>query len=146
MLSVSNSSSVAGSFNIDTWTIKSENKSNSVFHEMFHAYQAWRYSKSEYDATDANREVEAYLAEYMYAHELEWTTFSERITDLSDEFLTKNGTLVDSSREYDFFSQFAGIALTIKNTYERLGYPTPFEPNRTYEHNIENLARLSKNC
>lgn len=138
----------AGSFSLSEWRVTSDKDSGSLFHEMFHAYQAWQLSKTAYDNSSANRELEAYLAEYMFSGNLTGgNSFDGDIEMLFDEYLTKNGALRDPSVEVVFNDTFKNISNHIKTVYEtKWGNYTPYDSRRTGMQSIANLRNLAKGC
>jgi len=123
--------------------------SGSLLHEMIHAYQYGGQSVDLWDTYAANREVEAYIAMYMFTGELNQDLpFAREIECLFDNYLTKNGTLQDPSMEIAFNAVFESTAKFIKKVYDAQmpDKPTHYDKNRTGKDSISSIRELTKNC
>ncbi|MDR2890955.1 MAG: hypothetical protein LBV18_05055 [Alistipes sp.] len=148
-INVIDNSLINGGFGNGGITITDLNNSGALFHEMFHAYQAYQESAGSFGSSSANREVEANIAEYRYFGSLTGNSYDQQVVYLSDRFLSKNGGLIDSSAtgQAIFNHVYTSTALQIQQVYEHgYGNPTPFDPNRSFTENFKNLQHLSKGC
>ena len=127
--------------------------SGSLLHEMFHAYQ-YSQNPSSYTGASANREVEAYLAEYRYLKNLSnpgWeqsyeTGFKSNIATL-DLFLSKKGTLINSSKLNDFEFRHISATVRIRNEYRDRGLgEISIDGGSSFSQNFQNLMNLSQSC
>lgn len=135
----------AGSFSLSEWRVTSDKDSGSLFHEMFHAYQAWQLSKTAYDNSSANRELEAYLAEYMFAGDIPRSYYRGNIMELSKVYLSGKGTLnnLDAVGLIKFNEMYENTIDLINQQY---GGKLYYDDKRTPNQNFQNIANLTKNC
>jgi hypothetical protein len=143
-----NASGVGGLFDLSAGIFITGFDSQDLFHEMLHAFQAYQETETSFNNASANREVEAYLAEYMYAGKLTGgNRFDPDVRMLFDEYLTENGTLKDPSMEAMFNSMFKDVANHIRIIYEqKYNNPTPYDDKRTGMRSIANIRHLAQNC
>jgi hypothetical protein len=142
-----NNSVLGGKFSLSNGITITGYDSEDLFHEMFHAFQSYQETVSSFNNSSANRELEAYLAEYMYSGKLTGgNSFDADVQSLFDLYLTENGTLKDPSMEAMFNSMFKDVANHIKTKYERWGNSTPYDDKRTGMQSIANIRHLAQNC
>ncbi|MDR2885906.1 MAG: hypothetical protein LBU95_03890 [Rikenellaceae bacterium] len=133
-------------------------ESNSLFHEMFHAYQAYQETPTTYDDAIANLEVEANIAQYRYLMSLPEVTpgskwaqtykegFGRNVAKLSNRYISKSGTLIDQSKSTMFTSIFSGAGSMVVSMYAQTGRTISFDYTRSVTQNLKNLANLSGGC
>jgi len=132
--------------------------SGALLHEMIHAYQYLnRVSDTSHENSLANREIEAYLAQYRYeqyhfdyAFDEHWiiqheSGFLNRIANLSNGFISKQGTLY-SGKLSDFTPRYNQVIKNIKDEYKRqegriIGSVAP-----NFDQDFKNLKNLSEGC
>lgn len=141
------------SFSGSTITLNSM-ESNKLFHEMFHAYQAYGETLITYNNATANLEVEANIAQYRYLSKLsipdspDWndvyvhTSFGKKITDLSER-LDPNGKLPPNSKSNEFRQAFSNAA---QETELLNPFKYYFDASRDNSKNTANIQNLTKNC
>lgn len=126
--------------------------SSSLFHEMFHAYQ----NSQDPSGALANREVEAYIAEYRYLKKLSELTFDPGllskyengylrvIAGIAEKCISNQGVLIHDPYAFDL--RFTGAMNLIRTEYRARGIDIPIDVNRTFNQNFKNLTNISKNC
>jgi hypothetical protein len=126
---------------------------------MFHQYQLSQLPTSLQKSAGVNIELEAYIAQYKFLQkqgELDnprWvrmydkTPIGRNIARLSNDYISSNGSLIDSNKNYSFNSLFAGTGLMMEDYYNRdPKNERQFDGNRSVGDNLQNLRNLTKNC
>lgn len=132
-------------------------ESNHLFHEMFHAYQAYQETQSSYVNSLLNMEIEAHYAQYLYLKKLpefagsNWSkqyamdNRHEKIAML-ENFLLPNGLLVLDVTEKDLNIQIDSVVTAFRR------YPAYSEDSCKYNVDrnglsiFETLKYLTINC
>ncbi len=118
----------------------------SLLHEMIHAYQYTGQTSIQWDSNTANREVEAYLAQYLFTKSYTGNRFGSQMQDLSF-YLNNNGTLKDPSDEAAFNALFNDTAKHIQIVYEvERGKSIKYDDKQSGIQSIANIMNLAKDC
>jgi hypothetical protein len=147
------------SFNYSNGMITIENgESSRLFHEMWHAYQAYQETQATFNASELNQEFESWYAQYLYLSNLpeykitgskwsKWYTDSDigkAVRGIS-KHVNRNGTLKTSEMQwtnYMYSSLIPGFSAG--------GYPEgadyTLDVNRSAVYDFRNLNVLSFNC
>lgn len=140
---------IAGGFDVNSQSITINSRdSGTLFHEMFHAYQSYQESLTSYNNSSANREIEAYIAEYRLSGKIESSDYRGNLIFLSDQYISPKGAQVVPSDElsYPFNDVYRNTIDLIKAQYARFGKNLQFDQNRTFNQNFKNLRYLSNGC
>jgi hypothetical protein len=134
---------------------------------MIHAYQYSNRGTASWGNYGANREVEAYLAQYRFMKESGQLTSGSKWGDrytkgylnhvayLSNDYISRKGTLIDPGMQDVFNFVFETAAHSIIASYEvrpefndpnKPKEPPKFDSGRSAGQNINSLSNLSKNC
>lgn len=131
-------------------------ESNHLFHEMWHAYQAYQEDASSFSGAMLNMEIEAHYAQYLYLKKLKeyggskWEkehTTDERLLAVAgvDDYLNAKGNL-SSSIFNDLFELYTEFTL-VPSFRKTSGYQNyPYDINRTGLSYFSNLRVLTINC
>jgi hypothetical protein len=140
-------------------TLGMEMESNQLFHELWHAYQAYYESASSFKTSPLNQDFEAWYAQYLYISKLpEYKEGSQwyrgyHLTNLGmavlglDEYINSRGNLLlGESLLYNYLLGDLLPAFREDSEYRnQLIYR--FDNNRTGAYNFRNLGYLIKiNC
>lgn len=145
-------------FNFSTGTISLDmtGESNRLFHEMWHAYQAYQETPKSWDKSKLNNEIEAWYAQYLYLKDLpeySYQTHWSKIyndTDLGKAiqnisvYIDHKGR--DNKSEYLIYSYLVGIEQLFREMPEYSEKLYPFDYERGSISNFKNLRNLSHNC
>ena len=131
--------------------------SNHLFHEMWHAYQAYQETVNSYESLLLNIELETWYAQYLYLSSLE----EYKGGDLEKKYegnsiygyikkiegyIGNKGTLLSGKTESKLnnyiLNQVIPIFYSIKDYVD---YPYEIE-NRTVLDNFKNLRKLTEDC
>ncbi len=148
-IQIVNNPLIGGNFDVYTGTITiADLDSGSVFHEMLHAYQAYQESVISFNASSANREIEAYLAELRLSGKIERSDYRGNIMLLSDQYISPNGVQIVPSDEYAFpFNDVYRSAVDLITVqYAQYRRNLNFDKSRSFNQNFKNLRYLSNNC
>lgn len=146
-------------FNHNTGTISLDmtGQSNRLFHEMWHAYQAYQETSETYSQFQMNREIETWYAQYLYLISLpEYQPGSEwhNHYNLSEvgvgiqylkNYVSPNGNLLSDNTSLQ--SHLAGIDFLLRQI-PNSSYPNypPLDLDIPGIGNFKNLKTLSVNC
>lgn len=135
-------------------------ESNHLFHEMWHAYQAYRENESSHARSMLNAEIEAWYAQYLYVSSLpDYTPGSPwhdlyifndlgRLVKNMDKYVDKKGNLRVTNPELDVY--LAAVEQSFRNLEDENGDKPykdyPYDDNRIGISNFKNLQQLSLNC
>lgn len=160
-LSIQFSNNSGGGFHFDgstagiTLGVESA-ESNVLFHEMWHAYQAYQNMQASYTNSLMNQEIEAHYAQYIYLKNLpeyngsKWEQGyknDERLLGVAEieEFINAKGGLLNSANSvlFDTYIEFT-VVTSFRNTpgYENYKY----DDKRSGLANFPNLRILIKDC
>lgn len=141
---------VGGSITLNSYV------SHTLFHETLHGYQAYGETLSSWGGATLNMEVEAWVAEYMYAVKqpeyqpgdpyYEYMEDSEvgTATKKICENLSSDGRLNGNCTESEFRNKTRALANAL---HKRPAYAgLQFDSNRSIQENLKNLQRLAKDC
>jgi hypothetical protein len=121
-----------------------------LFHEMFHAWQWYQETVETKNASMANRELEAYLAQYRLTGELPPYKYSWNIIKMSKEYISKGGYQITPSNDLaiPFDSLYMNTIKVIQEEYKPYhgGNKIPFDSERSFDQNFKNLQYLTKGC
>jgi len=145
-------------------------ESNRLFHEMWHAYQAYQETYSSYSTSTLNQEFEAWYAQYLYVSKLPeykqgstwygWYNDSDQGMSIRqfEGFIDKKGNLLQGESAFWSYLNTLGQPNSEfrisnpnypndpnKNPYNNL-LLYPFDDSRTAANDFRNLKNLSKNC
>ena len=134
-------------------------ESNRLFHEMWHAYQAYQETASSFSGSTLNQEFESWYAQYLYISKLPeykpgstwyaWYNQTDRGKAVRrfDRYVDKKGNLLQS--ESAFWSYLYQLSLP-GSDFRRGGYESTlqyqYNDSRTAAYNFRNLTNLSKGC
>ena len=144
-------------YNYDSHSIilKSYN-SDTLLHEMFHAYQYSVLGNEEYNKADTNYEIEAQIARYNFLlrrsdvdgvnnhNDFTSTNFGAAISRISSCFTSKGIPITDRSQKLEQNYPFA-VNYILNNAKEMemdMIFKTDFSPN----DNVQNVIDLSESC
>ncbi len=131
-------------------------ESNRLFHEMWHAYQAYNETQTSFSSSLMNQEFEAWYAQYLYISKLpeykEGSTWYRWYNDSKigiavqnlKRFVNTKGYLLQG--ELNLYSYLNNVMMPIFNRsgYSQSSYP--FDYNRSGAENFNNFKKLSINC
>ena len=160
-LSIQFTNNEGGEFHFDGETAgislgMSSVESNVLFHEMWHAYQAYQETESTFTDSMLNQEIEAHYAQYLYVSSLpeyagnKWEnayTTDNRLrgTAKIKDYIDNKGSLINStiSALFETFMEFTLVPIFHKTKgYENCSY----DNSRSITTNFSNLKELTKNC
>lgn len=132
-------------------------ESNQLFHEMFHAYQAYQTNLEGYINSNMNNEIEARYAQYLYTSRLseyKGSRWEERddddisrkvIKDLTD-YIDEKGNLLPGVTDDALTAEIVGntIPALREAGYTEAKYPE--NDNINGIENFTNLHKLTVNC
>lgn len=131
-------------------------ESNVLFHEMWHAYQAYQETQSSFNGSLLNQEIEAHYAQYLYLSSLpeydgsKWEKGYEntdrlKVIENLNEYLDNKGSLLDGidNSLLDTFLEFS-IVPVFQSTegYENYQY----DASRNTITNFSNIQTLTIEC
>jgi hypothetical protein len=147
-LQLTNNSTIGGSFSLTNGITLSGLDGGSLFHEMFHAWQSYQETGSSWTSSSANRELEAYLAEYRYAGDIPRSDYRMNIRSMSDEYISPKGAFTQPANDLmpPFNDVYRNTIGAITQQYRRYGKDLRFDDKRLFNRNFQNLQHLSKNC
>ena len=136
-------------------------ESNQLFHEMWHAYQAYQETQQSFKQSLLNQEMEAWYAQYLYVSSLpeykqgsKWyelynhTDLGRSIRDLKD-YINNKGKLLLGDYQLNSYLDL-GVQKAFREMKDEAGeYPYknyPYDDDRTGSSNFTNLKNLSSNC
>ena len=136
-------------------------ESNQLFHEMWHAYQAYQETQQSFKQSFLNQEMEAWYAQYLYVSSLpeykqgsKWyelynhTDLGRSIRDLKD-YINNKGKLLLGDYQLNSYLDL-GVQKAFREMKDEAGeYPYknyPYDDDRTGSSNFTNLKNLSSNC
>lgn len=131
-------------------------ESNQLFHEMWHAYQAYQETNNSFQNSLMNQEIEAHYAQYLYMKDLveysgsKWKKGYERNPRLNavarlEHYINEKGQLKSGISGTDlnaYINYMVGI-------FDIYGYNTDiykFNSGRTSTENFSNLTTITKDC
>ena len=146
------------SFNYRTGAIKLSAinmESNHLFHEMFHAYQAYQETPETYSNSVINLEIEAHYAQYLYLKKLpeypgskwsiEWAEEGRPTLTTSLEFyITHKGELIDDKDGTRLNVHLNKLINAFKKDSVYSGYN--YDGSRQGLSNFQTLQILTKGC
>ncbi len=131
-------------------------ESNMLFHEMWHAYQAYQETESTFTDSMLNQEIEAHYAQYLYVSSLPEYADSKwekkyiddkrlRGTTRIEDFINNKGSL-KSNTHIDLFDTYINETL-VPIFHKTKGYENySYDNNRSVITNFSNLKELTKEC
>jgi hypothetical protein len=132
-------------------------ESNQLFHEMWHAYQAYQETAPTFAASELNLEIEARYAQYLYLRNLPEYSGSQQedwykqdplcasIAEL-EEYVSPKGDLAQESTNY-LLEYYISIRLLPRLKSSNPAYSNKsYDENRWGVNNFNNLNNLSINC
>ncbi len=133
-------------------------ESNQLLHEMFHAYQSYQTTTSDYNATGMNREIEAHYAQYLYVSRLpeyqssdnkwkrRYSTHKKYLTTKSlDNYIDIYGNLL-SNGSLEILETFVESTLIpIYGDYNYKGEQYQYVEKPILD-NFKNIKKLTKDC
>jgi len=156
----------AGSFGPISETNKStgiklgmQMESNQLLHEMFHAYQSYQTTTSDYNATGMNREIEAHYAQYLYVSRLpeyqssdnKWkrrysTDSRYAATKSLENYIDDKGNLLTNGAQdiVKTFIEYTICPIYREHKYDQENYPYIKKTNVL--DNFKNIKKLTKDC
>ena len=129
-------------------------ESNVLFHEMWHAYQAYQETQSSFNGSLLNQEIEAHYAQYLYLislPEYDGSKWEEKYINVErlrgtagiKDYVDNKGTLIGN---YDLFDTYINATLVpvFQSTdgYENYQY----DSNRNAITNFSNIQTLTIDC
>ena len=147
------------SFNYQTGAIKLSSinmESNHLFHEMFHAYQAYQETTETYRNSVINLEIEAHYAQYLYLKELKeypnskWEkgyNVNQRLIGIAnlEDYIDGHGRLLSDMPD-DYFDLY--LSMVLKEVFVRdKNYSNySYDSSRYGTSNFQNLQTITINC
>ena len=134
-------------------------ESNRLFHEMWHALQAYKETATSYTNSTLNQEFEAWYAQYLYISKLPeykqgstwyaWYNQTKRgisIRQIDTYFNNKGNLLFGESAFWSYLYELSqpGSDFRIDGYESILQYR--YDSSRTAAYNFRNLSNLLKNC
>ena len=132
-------------------------ESNHLFHEMFHAFQAYQETANTYINSELNLEIEAHYAQFLYLKKLpefpgsKWS--NKYATEPRHEgiallecFVRENGMLDLDATEADLDRCMSAIVDTFRTYPAYSSDSCGYNENRTGLSNFENIINLTKDC
>lgn len=146
------------SFNYQTGAIKLSSinmESNHLFHEMFHAYQAYQETMETYKNSRLNLEIEAHYAQYLYLKKLpeypgsKWHgayVVDDRHKSISELewYINSKGELYDYSTTEILDAHIEDVVEYFHETTDYKGFK--FDESQKGLSIFENLNVLTKGC
>ncbi len=130
-------------------------ESNQLFHEMMHAYRAYKEVPTTYNGSTLNGETEALYAQYLYVSKLpeypksKWEkrynsqTHYKKSKDLED-FIDEKGRLRPGKNETELEIEILNQVIPALRS---AGYSTyPYDYSRDALDNFSNIRELTKDC
>ena len=131
-------------------------ESNVLFHEMWHAYQAYQETQSSYIGSLLNQEIEAHYAQYLYLSSLpeyegsKWEKeykSTERLRGIKviTDYIGSKGNLKKNA-DIDLFDTYIKYRL-IPIFHSTKGYENyQYDANRNIVTNFSNIQTLTIDC
>ena len=131
-------------------------ESNVLFHEMWHAYQAYQETQSSFTASLLNQEIEAHYAQYLYLSSLpeyegsKWEKeykSTERLRGIKviTDYIGSKGNLNENA-DIDLFDTYINHRL-IPIFHSTKGYENyQYDANRNIVTNFSNIQTLTIDC
>lgn len=136
-------------------TLSTQMESNHLFHEMWHAYQAYQETAETYKNSLLNLEIEAHYAQYLYLKSLpefansKWEAGYQRVERLIavkniDRFFGNEEKVYDDSESFlDIYLQYSvGKIFKEEEAYKNCS----FDESRFGFSNFKNLTQIIKDC
>jgi len=132
-------------------------QSNVLFHEMFHAYQAYNETLSSFRGSTLNIEFEAHYAQYLYLKSLpeyknsDWEKGYEEYEHLIsvgklEKYIDEKGKLRNGVTVDDLMKHIEDKMITAFQGDSEYGIGYPYDSNRKGLSNFSNLNTITKGC
>ena len=133
-------------------------ESNRLFHEMFHAYQAYQETEESFRQSELNIEIEAHFAQYLYLCNLreyigsiweQWYTsgIDKRMESVKqiERYVTNKGGFRDSKSQVELERHIIDNVIPGFRTITAYQHSI-YNSQRTFISNFKNIKKLTKDC